>query len=421
MTISAKTGPIFVTGNMGYLPSLGAGYSDFDPDAGPSLFFQGTALPDVRIPWPGVNPGGNTGVIQGFATRPTITSMKAVPATNGAATIAAAAHTTNGTALTLTTTAAYGVAINIPIMPWSGSLNGGTAVVAPIVLDYGFAYCNCTSGSATITVNDSTQFALGMPLVIAQVGNSGGTAALLTWVTGQPSATTITVNDAPQATNSSTPVGTGNIWTPREGIQSIYPTAHAPFLGGGAGFFLDDRQGIARGVSVTCNNAAGTGGNVVVSGWDIYGQPMNETLVSAPGTALTIYGLKAFKAIKSVTPAFTDGTYTYSVGTSDLFGFALRVGAWEYSIGSAWAGALITASTGFTKWAAPASGDVRGTFQVSGIGPLGSGVGTTQTNGSVSGTTISGRTIQLVQHLSSYDLLQSSPTNPQWMFGAVQT
>jgi len=422
MTISTETGPIYVTGAMNYLPSLGAGFADSNPDAGPSMFFQGVGVPDVRIPFPGVAPGGQTGIIPAHRLDDIINTVKATPAANGAATIAAAAHTVSGTAMTLVTTAAYGITPNIPIMPYSGSLNGSTAVVAAIVLDYGFAYCTTTTGGSatTITVLDSTQFPIGMPLCIAGAGNSAGTAALLTWVTGQPSATTVTINDAALHAGS-TALGTGNIWTPREAQGSIYPTASAPYLAGGAGLFLDPRQGITRGVSVTCNNASGTGGNVVVSGWDIYGQPMNETIVIAPGTALVTYGLKAFKAIKSATPNFTDATYTYSVGTSDNFGFATRVGAWEYTAQCTWAGASITASTGFAKWVAPASGDVRGTFQMSGIGPLGSGVGSTQSNGSVSTITISGRVLSLSQFLSTFDSLQASPVNPQWQYGAVQT
>lgn len=124
----------------------------------------------------------------------------------------------------------------------------------------------------------------------------------------------------------------------------------------------------ARAVIITASNALGTGGNFTVAGYDIYGFPMTETLTSAPGSALTVTGKKAWKYIASITPNFTDATYNYSVGTTDLYGLPLA---------STFAGDLIvnynaTLDTDVTTYlagvntaATATTGDVRGTIGLS--------------------------------------------------------
>lgn len=127
---------------------------------------------------------------------------------------------------------------------------------------------------------------------------------------------------------------------------------------------VDPRRSIGRAVSVT-GSALATGGNIIVRGYDIYGAAMAET-IAAPASATTVNGKKAFKAIASVTPQFTDA-HNYSIGTADIFGFPLAV----YNFGNVdivWNNARITASTGWltadVNTATATTGDVRGTYAV---------------------------------------------------------
>jgi hypothetical protein len=176
---------------------------------------------------------------------------------------------------------------------------------------------------------------------------------------------------------------------------------------------------LARGVSIT-TGTGGTGGNITVSGWDVYWQPMNEVIAASATGSTTVYGKKAFKAIKSVTPAFTDGTGTYSVGTSDVFGFNLRARNWERCSG-AWAAGFLTGSGGFTAYTTAALGDVRGTIQVSAQGG-GTGYGSTNSNGSVSSLVMTGNRLALFQSFSTADTIAASARNGgATMYGATQT
>jgi hypothetical protein len=125
----------------------------------------------------------------------------------------------------------------------------------------------------------------------------------------------------------------------------------------------------ARTLIITCNSASGAGGNFTIAGYDIYGFPMTETLTSNPSGSLTVTGLKAWKYIASVTPAFTDATYTYSVGTTDVFGLPLSTlvfGDTLYMYPVSGTVNVVTNPAGYlpaVNTAATAlTGDVRGTY-----------------------------------------------------------
>jgi hypothetical protein len=102
--------------------------------------------------------------------------------------------------------------------------------------------------------------------------------------------------------------------------------------------------GVARGVSVTSNNAGDTGWTMTVAGYDIYGAAMSEAIaVTANSVA---YGKKAFKFVKSCTPTKGGGgssTGTLSVGTSDVIGLPLRSDYFEDTL-IHWNAALLTAN-----------------------------------------------------------------------------
>jgi hypothetical protein len=120
---------------------------------------------------------------------------------------------------------------------------------------------------------------------------------------------------------------------------------------------------VARAVSIT-GSASATGGDFLVSGYDIYGVPMTET-ITGPASATTVNGKKAFKYIASVVPQFTDA-HNYSVGTTDIYGFPLRSDFFG-DVAINYNAAAITASTGYTAAvttspATATTGDVRGTY-----------------------------------------------------------
>lgn len=132
--------------------------------------------------------------------------------------------------------------------------------------------------------------------------------------------------------------------------------------------FYDRSKMDARAVSITAGSSA-TGGAFTVAGYDVYGYAMSESITSVTNT--TVNGKKAFKVISSVTPGFADpggANHGYSVGTTDIFGFAIRCNVWGDALVNMGANSnLVTASTGFvvpdtTSPATTTTGDVRGTY-----------------------------------------------------------
>jgi hypothetical protein len=418
MAATTLDGPIWAYGDDAVIQAaiFGSAVPDPNSDAGPSGEYQGGAFIDVRYLFPKDQIIGKLGAVQAHLQTPYMRSISQIPAALGAAKIAAAQAPTTGTALTLAG-ASVGITQNVPILPFTAVLNGGTAITAALALDFGFAFGNCTAGSTTIPVANSALFPIGMPVVIGGVGNSGGTAPLLTFVTGQPTSTSITVNNAPLATNATAPIGTGNQWSSN---SPVVPAAAYPFFAKGPGLFLDPRQALSRNVSIT-GVASGVGGTMTVHGWDIYGQPMSETITVGAG-AVTGYGKKAFKYIGSVVPNFTD-THNYSVGTGDTFGFAYRTETWEQT-DVCWAGASMTATAGWTTAdqtnpATSTTGDVRGTIQTGAAG-AGTGIGSTASNGTVSGLAMAGNRLEMAQHLNQASVLQATPANPASVYGSTQ-
>lgn len=424
MPATIFSGPTFAFGNMMALTAaqVGSAVPEYNLDAGPAVSFMGDSIPDIRVFFQKDRVQGNAGEVPAFLNLSYLQSVDQIPAAFSASNIAAAQSVTNGTAMTLASANVTGVTTNIPIIPFSFELNGNPVVTAPLVLDFGFAFGNVTSGSTTVVVADSTQFVPGMPLVIAAVGNAAGTAALLTNVQSITDATHIVVANTPLASANPTPIGAGNLWGVREGLGYPTPTAHLPFIAAGPGLFLDSRQAIARAVSIA-GASGGTGGAFKVSGWDTYWQPMTQTITVGAG-AVTGWGTKAFKAISSVVPQFTDATHNYTVGTSDVFGFHFRSTAWEFA-NEFWAGSFATSNAGWTAAdttspATSATNDVRGTLQTATANGGGTGLGTTATNGTVVSLAMSGRRLAIFQSIRLFDLLNAFPANSISMFGVTQ-
>jgi hypothetical protein len=439
MAASNKDGPEFVYGNTAGIPLAIAGNTaliDPNSDAGPSGWFQGDSVIDPRFIFPKDQVQGQTGKAVAHFIAPSIMSISQIPVAAGAANIASVAGVTSGTALALASSGVLGVTLNVPIVPISNMWNAQAPVTAAITLDFGFAFANCTSGNVQVTVANAFDFSVGMPLVIGGVGNAGATIPLLCNVASIVDTTHITLTTPPLATNATAPVGMGNIWGPSEvfsQLSNMTPTAHQPFMAGGSGLFLDGRQAVTRGLRIV-GVSGGTGGTFTVAGWDIYGMPMHETITVGAG-AVTGWGVKAWKYISSITPNFTDA-HAYTVGTSDVFGFAYRCPLWE-NVEVSWNATYMSATQGFTAplslitTSTATTADVRGTIQTSAAGG-GTGIGATGSNGSVSGLAMSGvrlmmqQTIQLDAMLHAFpgSLTVVAPTinvpNPASLFGNTQ-
>jgi hypothetical protein len=160
--------------------------------------------------------------------------------------------------------------------------------------------------------------------------------------------------------------------------QSIYsPSSNSTVAGllaidGAAGFLTtgtaktiavrDPTTMISRAVRVT-SGGNDSGITFTVTGYDIYGYLMHETITGANAGIAT--GKKAFKYIASIVASAAVAS-TVSVGTSDIIGLPMRADSFAYA-NIFVANAAITANTGFTGAVAttPATyttGDVRGTY-----------------------------------------------------------
>jgi len=355
-----------------------------------------------------------------------VRSISQIPAALAANNIVAAHAATANTAFPLASRS-VGVERNIPIIAYgSGGIANGTPTTAAIALDFGFAWGTVVAANKTVTVASSLDFVVGMPLVIAGVGNAGGTAPLLTNVASLASPTTITIMDAPAASLNPAPIGTGNLWGPSPGSsQNMYktPTAALPWWAGGPGLWLDGRQAIGRNIRAV-GPTNGVGGHVTILGWDVYGVPMSETLTVAAGSN-TVYGVKAFKYISSVTPDFDDASHTYTIGTGDVFGFNYRCPAWDDSE-VMWEATLMTTSTGYVAplslatTSSATTADVRGTIQVSSAGAGSPLTAANASNGTVSALAMSGRRLMMRQVIGPIQAIAAKPADARALFGQTQ-
>ncbi len=129
---------------------------------------------------------------------------------------------------------------------------------------------------------------------------------------------------------------------------------------GTTGYQLDVPRAV-RAVAAGANTATYT-----ISGYDVYGQRMTQT-IAAPSTS-TVTTTKAFKTITSITNANAAATTNgVTIGTTDVFGLPVRVTNVAYVLNVKWdstlaanAGTFVAAVT--TDPATASTGDVRGTY-----------------------------------------------------------
>lgn len=400
MSATVVSGPLITAGNM--MDSLAGSGQNTDSVAGPNIEYHGNAFPDVRYyPLPKDNLD-QPGVIPAFFNTPEILTINAIPSAIGTVgNIASPQPAISGVAMTLATGASVGVSLNVPYQNFATKAvtNGN------VLIDLGIETPTVTSGSKTVTVANSSVYRNGQPIIITQVGNAAGTTHLLTYVTATPTATTITVADAPAASNSTTARIASALpgWANTTGISPAqYPIFYAPYIAGGAGLYFDPTQALERGVSIA-GTALATGGNFTIAGADIYGQTQSEvvTLISGASVAKSV---KCYKVIQTVTPGFADSTHTYSVNTADLFGFPLRNDFWEMLV-VLFGTTSISASTGWTKAdltspATTSTGDPRGTYALQ-----------TASQGA--------NRLVIFQTLPFLNLARAGVNNPQFLFGVT--
>lgn len=426
MAATINTGPFVSAGSM--LSLTGTPNSlDYNPVAGPGMSFQGDGLPDIRY-WLQKDQTHRLGVIPAHFNSPYFLLCDTTPAASAATpvNIAAASTVVSGVSMTLTATGTTGVTPGIVLQPASSTGIGpqlpSTTPVSVVGLDFGFAMGNCTASTGTIattvrsntTANAVALFTPGQWLAIGRVGNSSGTTTLFTQVQSV-GATGIVVSPAPQATVAAAPIGSANLYDINLQVMqpSLLPTTVQPYLAGGIGLWLNPLETCARCVGIAGSSGAPSG-VFTVRGFTVYGEPLTEAITHTGSTGVA-FGKKAFKYIQSVSMNQTTTVATFSVGTGDTFGFAVRSDFWEYT-NLFWNGAFLSAQTGWlaadlTTPATTTTGDSRGTLQVSTRG-AGSGV--------PSGATANGAIrLAIFASIPLYNILAGVPSNTAPMYGVT--
>ena len=352
MTAEHVSGPSIIYGTPNSSASITGGSN---PEAGPSVTYQGDCILDPRFPYqPGVT---GVGKVNCWLDTPYILMVDAVPSTLQTACIASLATVSTNAAMTLattqigllTTSQIGNVSVSVPLVPFgSASVSGNVVKVLAIDLGYSGGISVTSGGTTFTTTSNTAPLSVGQKLLVA----AGVTPQVVT-ITGI-SGTTVTVDTPFNATNTQAAIAT----------MDANGNSVSPFISAGAARPWDPQQAISRCVCIS-GSTSGTGGAFVVKGYDVFGVPVSETITVGAGQN-TVSGKKAFKYIASVTPQFGDA-HNYAVGTTDVFGINTRSDKWEYT-NFYWAGAFITSSTGWTasvsSTATATTGDVRGTYNV---------------------------------------------------------
>ena len=430
MADSNFRGPI---SGMGSLEVNAGTTASVEPLDGPSGFYQGAALLDIRgTPFlkDGTSPGRQAaflgqslitvdGIPQAAATNVIVAAASYVTATANLTIIAAG--------VTNSSQPSQNIAVMVPIVPQ------GTSVVttAPMALDFGFSCGTCTANSTAVAVTDNTKFTVGQWICIGNAGNAAGTASLLTQVMAIATAngTGINVSPAPAITIAA-PIGQADLYgatlfppTANYGPSSPVPTRVAPSSQAGLFKIHNPAEMLGRCVSITVQAIASSAQSwtAIVTGWDVWKQFMTESIpvsVTSTSPTFTGYGKKAFKFINSINVTMQT-TSTVSVGIGDTFGFPIRAD-YPYQV-TVFAGSTsVVSSVGFTAavstTGSPASnttGDVRGTIQLSSLG-----AGTPITSVATStGTT----RLSIIQDIGMWNLISATPLNQVPMFGNTQS
>ncbi len=174
---------------------------------------------------------------------------------------------------------------------------------------------------------------------------------------------TLTASNTNNVTISQSVVApeTGNTVTGLLAIDGV--TATQTFGSGGSISIWASSTMISRALTIT-SSVDDSGGAYTISGRDVYGYLMNETIVGP--NAGTVTTQKAFKYISTITASGTINSTGVYVGVSDVYGLPLFCGGFPYLSVFVSSG-LVTASTGVITGSTrttqtSTTPDVRGTF-----------------------------------------------------------
>jgi len=401
MALQAVPGPLAAIGNQSPIQNQ-------QQEAGPSVFNDGSAVIDDRFTYA---QGAFPNRVYGLNSSDYVCTVDAFPTASATNNIvnAQGASATAGTSLTLATGTVQSAVSNVPIVPWTLTTDiygnrlftppafaTNNVVTAGLALDFGMT-AGTTFTSSTVTLSTTTgigtgvvpvqfagqtvnknqivqlqttnhvqpelMFQPGQWIIVANAGNAGGTAPLVTQVQAIDYTNHyLYVTTAAQSAVTNGGIANANAYGSNPGI------AFWPYQQDGATILFDPRQGLSRVLSYVSSSVSDTTATITVSGWDTYGTPMTETATLNGTTAVA--GKKAFKFIKSVVTGVATLVGNVSVGTqataNGVVGLNLRTDAFSYTT-IVVNDTFVTANTGFTKAdltypATATSGDVRGTY-----------------------------------------------------------
>lgn len=258
------------------------------------------------------------------------------------------------------------------------------------------------TGGASSTTLTVTAVGFGAPIVVGMYvdGTSVTDGTYITaFGTGTGGAGTYTLNQAINIANTTTltlhgntpfenpapmdlgvgPLGRVYIWdvVPQAKVANNLATAQSPtsaftltagtsvkavtLTNGSLGYALD----VPRALIITIGSGTIANQTITISGYDYYGQPMSEAILTGTTPSTTVSGKKAFYIVTSITTTGAVGG-TVAVGTTDLLGIPVRVTNAGYitSVKSnntlaQDAGSFVAADT---ATATTSTGDVRGTY-----------------------------------------------------------
>jgi len=405
-------GPLVNAGSLLNATTQGEVVTPFD---GPLISYQGQSIPDVRQP-PLAKDTLIPGAVPVSYASPLFITYDGIPqaiasnqiSTNAVFTVATLRNLNTTTGSSSLADNSQQITYGLPIIP-----QGTTQVVNVQAIDFGFATGTTTANSSTVVVTDTRFFAVGQWLAIGGVGNAASNTALITRVTSVANVTTIQISPVAGTGRARAPIGLaaffGQGLTPEANVYvpAVVPASVSQYVPAGLAAVFDARYGAGRNLSLN----AGTNAIITVSGYDVYGNALTES-ITANGTSA--WGVKAFKYIRSILTT-QDGSVG-SVGLGETFGFAWRSDSWGLVRAGMSNKATVGTTTGYTSAivgpSTATTGDVRGTIQIS-TGSLVTGIfGAPGVNGT--------SRLTIAQHVSPSQIIYSNPLSYTALFGTAQ-